>query len=286
MDCDSGGSGWRGVQAWQEELLRIGSDPDPVHRNRLITQMYFDLARAMDAALCGEDANWLTFGTWASHTAGGFIRGDHGPVSWGAARVAEGNIAIIEDIAPCFVAYLSSIEGLPEEAAHPLVQTGRARIDAHEYLADAFACYEEARQREPDPCDEHRAELILRANIDVASHEQWLADRFVDAAMPLGGLFGIVTTRFVSLNLPHVRLDLCEPVPPPAYLDGARWPKVLDGIRDERLVEIYERIGHDPDDIEGTAARNWEDFNERMGYIAAFFRAYQRDPALQALPRT
>ena len=286
MGISAGEMGWQGAGAWHDQLQRIAQDPDPGHRNRLITRMYFDLARCMDTVLGQQDANWLTFGTWASHTAGTFIRGEQGPVSWGAKHVADGNIAIIEDVAPCFVAYLSSIAGTPEERSHPLVEMGQSRIDANEHLADAFDCYERARERGMDPADELRAQLILRANVGVAHHEQWLADRFVDAAMPLGGLFGIVTTRFVSLDLPNCRLDLCEPVPPPAYLGGAMWPSALDRLQDDHLVRLYARIGHTPDDVEESAARSWEDFDERMGYIAMFFRAYQRDPDLHTSPES
>ena len=113
-------------------------------RNVLITRMYYDLGRSMDAVLGEQDANWLTFGTWASFTAGRFIRGAGLPVRLGVSHVADGNVAIIEDIAPCFVAYLSSVAG--EDGSHPLIQTGRQRIDGSPHLRDAFTCYEQARR--------------------------------------------------------------------------------------------------------------------------------------------
>jgi len=276
--------GWQGPGPWQERLDRIHAEPDPGVRNVHITRMYFDLGRSMEGVLGDLDANWLTFGTWASYTAGRFIRGEAMPVSWGVGHVADGNIAIIEDIAPCFIAYLASVHGSSSEQQHPLVVSGRERIEASEHLADAFASYEQARQRMADPIDAARAQLILRGNVGVAYHEQWLADCFVDRAMPLGGLFGIATTKFVQLDLPHVSLDLCDPVPTPDYLHGRMWPVELESIDDVGLAQIYRRIGQHPEDVEHSAARSWEDFDERMGFIAVFFRAFQRDPSLHAAP--
>ncbi len=275
---------WQGPGPWQERLERIHREPDPGLRNFLITGAYYDLGCCIEDLLGQQDANWLTFGTWASFTAGRFIRGEAMPVSWGADHVADGNMAIIEDIAPCFIAYLASVHGSAAERQHPLVVVGQQRIDGSEHLADAFASYEQARQRTPDPLDATRAQLILRGNVGVAYHEQWLADCFVDRAMPLGGLFGIATTKFVQLDLPHLSLDLCDPVPSPDYLQGRMWPVELESIEDDGLGRLYQRIGQHPEDVQHSAARSWEDFDERMGFIAVFFRAFQRDPALHAPP--
>jgi hypothetical protein len=52
---------------------------DPVRRNLLITQCYHDLSSALAATLGPANANWCTFATWASRTAGRFIREDEIP---------------------------------------------------------------------------------------------------------------------------------------------------------------------------------------------------------------
>lgn len=52
----------------------IALDPDPILRNLKITQGYYDLSRALAAMLGEENVNWCTFATWASKTAGRFIR--------------------------------------------------------------------------------------------------------------------------------------------------------------------------------------------------------------------
>src|SRR4051794_30910209 len=57
----------------------IGLDGEPARRNLLITQTYHDLSAALAHALGPESANWCTFATWASRTAGRFIREDEVP---------------------------------------------------------------------------------------------------------------------------------------------------------------------------------------------------------------
>ena len=57
----------------------VGLDADPVRRNLLITQTYHDLSTALGPALGVGNANWCTFATWASRTAGRFIREEEVP---------------------------------------------------------------------------------------------------------------------------------------------------------------------------------------------------------------
>ncbi|EYF00579.1 hypothetical protein [Chondromyces apiculatus] len=54
-------------------------DRDPVLRNLLITQCYYELSDGLGHVLGFEDANWCTFATWASKTAGRFIRKEDCP---------------------------------------------------------------------------------------------------------------------------------------------------------------------------------------------------------------
>lgn len=57
----------------------ISLDGDPILRNLLITQCYHDLSSALSQVLSPTDANWCTFATWASKTAGRFIRKEEAP---------------------------------------------------------------------------------------------------------------------------------------------------------------------------------------------------------------
>jgi hypothetical protein len=60
----------------------VALESDPVRRNLLITQCYHDLSAALAQRLGAEHANWCTFATWASRTAGRFIRDDEVPAAF------------------------------------------------------------------------------------------------------------------------------------------------------------------------------------------------------------
>lgn len=63
------------------EVEAIAALPDPVQRNLQITLAYHDLNHAMAARLGYKNGNWCAYTTWASKTAGGFIRGERNPLS-------------------------------------------------------------------------------------------------------------------------------------------------------------------------------------------------------------
>lgn len=201
--------------------------------------------------------------------------------------VAEGNRAIIADIGPRFVVWREHVDAEGGPTATALQRTLEHPLFAEvPDLVDAFVGYHEAavlHRDDPtlsDPrSDKRHAELVLRSNILVAAHEQLLADRFVDAAMPLGGVLGMVTTRFVSVLTPDGPVQVCRDVPHPSYLAGDLYPPVLARLQDERLVALVRRFGQDPG-LDGSAsdAPSWEDYDERMGYITCFFRSYLREP--------
>jgi hypothetical protein len=54
-------------------------DAQPLLRNLLITQGYHDVSRLLRARTGGVDINWCTLGSWASKTAGRFIRDEQLP---------------------------------------------------------------------------------------------------------------------------------------------------------------------------------------------------------------
>lgn len=64
------------VPSPQEIASIIGLERQPVLRNLKITQCYHDLSQAIAARVGSENANWCSFATWASKTAGRFIRAD------------------------------------------------------------------------------------------------------------------------------------------------------------------------------------------------------------------
>ncbi len=153
-------------------------------------------------------------------------------------------------------------------------------------LADALEAYQAAvvlREIVGDPpsdseADSALAELMLLGNVKVAAHEQRIADDLIDEAMPLGGLFGRITTRFVEVITPDGPLDVCRDVPIPGYLAGNRYPPVLAQLARAELCELADRFDHALDgNVIGSRATCWECYDERMGFIFCFFRAFARD---------
>jgi hypothetical protein len=61
------------------EIERIGRLQDAPLRNLLITQTYCDLSHGLATVTGAGNANWSSFATWASKTAGQTIRGDEVP---------------------------------------------------------------------------------------------------------------------------------------------------------------------------------------------------------------
>lgn len=267
---------------------------DPVERSFAITRCYRDLALAVADALGRRDVNWLAFGAWASGTAGAAIRGEGLLLDWGtSAAVAEGNRTIIADIGPRFVRWLDEIEraGGPSRTALE-VALGDSVFDEAPDLRLALMAYQSALEAcvlsgavaDPD-VDRAVAELVLLGNVRVAAHEQRVADSLIDRAMPLGGLFGLVTTRFVHVVTPDGPLDVCRDVPRPSYLGGRIYPAALDRLTNVDLCDLARRFHHAFGTDVGTSdAATWESFEERMGYIFAFFRAFARDTRFFDVP--
>ncbi|MDQ3265404.1 MAG: hypothetical protein M3Y59_17395 [Myxococcota bacterium] len=61
------------------DIDRIVAMEDPVARNHAITQGYHDVSNAVGELLGKENANWATFGVWASKQAGQTIRKEDAP---------------------------------------------------------------------------------------------------------------------------------------------------------------------------------------------------------------
>lgn len=267
---------------------------DPVERNFAITRCYRDLGRAVADVLGRRDVNWLAFGAWASGTAGAAIRGEGRLVDWGtSAAVAEGNRTIIADIAPRFVRWLDEIERAGGPSRNALeVALGDSIFDDAPELGLALMAYQAAldaclvTDAASDPgIDAAVAELALLGNVRVAAHEQHVADSLIHRAMPLGGLFGLITTRFVHVVTPDGPLDVCRDVPRPSYLGGRMYPEALDRLTNVDLCDLARRFHQAIGTDVGTSdAATWESFDERMGYIFTFFRAFARDTRLFDVP--
>jgi hypothetical protein len=196
---------------------------DDVVRNRLITQTYWELSRAM-RPLTGPHATWCTFSTWSSRTVGYFIRGDIDPLlEYRLSRLPRSVRRVAR--APARI-LTRSLSGLRKRAAPRLLGRGNSEIFReiaaefarfiHEFsdarprddarwtqyqstitptrATDAFPAAEvkllcdgfKAYYEAIDERDPHRqAELVLRANMLLADYEQRRVDPIVRSALSL-----------------------------------------------------------------------------------------------------
>ena len=65
-----------GLPSRQEIEQIIAPDAQPVLRNLRITQCYHDLSQSIASIIGAANVNWCTFASWASKTAGRFVRGE------------------------------------------------------------------------------------------------------------------------------------------------------------------------------------------------------------------
>jgi hypothetical protein len=277
-------------------VARVVAIPDPLERNAAITRGYHELSDVVAALLGRDNANWLTFGQWASAEARESIDGSAVPAlvrpffgeSIGAA-VAAGNAAIFGDVAPPFILFVTLFTDVTAGAA---ASAARAELLADPLIAGnddlvrAFTAYADAfdllAAGDPDPG--LRAERMLVANASIGAHEQLVADPYVRAAIPGRWISAIVATSHMGLKVPEGMLELQRDVPRPAYLDDAQFPPHLEHLDDPEACALATRFGQDPDSAAASDAPDWESYAERMGFIFTLLRVYQCDPALFVLP--
>jgi len=321
----------RGGRDEIQAILRI---EDLTLRNLRITQAYHDLTRRMAHFAGPRSVTWPGFATWASKTAGAFIRGEILPppldtllggvldfktrlrpqgklartLAVVRTMVSRGNYLVFEEIAPH---YARLLETFPEASAPEPAkldaflshfQPGPVEEGGQDRLREAFHHTYQARfEGEP----KRRAERLYLANLLVGYHEQWRLQEAIEGSLnaPLAKLDGLAwkpllgrlrgglqrraqefaTRALLDIRLPSGNLRLGRDVPP---LDGRAYPEDLEAIRDRRLAALLEAIDRNPFSTTGSAADNWADFDDRMAFVADFFRSRHQDPSLFLAPFT
>lgn len=285
----------------EAEIARIVAIDDVLTRNAAITRGYHALSEAVAGLLGRTDANWLTFGQWASAEARRSMTGETIPDLVEPligrdikAAVAGGNAAVFGDVAPRFVRWLRAFAADPAAcrdpdraaaALEPVLQHPDTVDDAD--LRIAFRAYTDALllRGSAGPADGRlRATRVLVANASIGAHEQIVADPFVKAAIPGRSFLAIAATAHLGLHLPAGYLRLDRDVPAPAYLDSRPFPDDLLRLEDDDAIALARRFGQDVDSARDSDAPNWEDYRERMGYIFTLLRAFQQDPTMFGLP--
>jgi len=280
---------------------RIVATGDVLARNAAITRGYHGLSETVAALLGRADANWLTFGQWASAEARRSMTGEAVPdlleplLGDEVARaVADGNAAVFGDVAGPFIRWITAFAGDPDACRDP--ERADARLGpllAHPQLVasldlrNAFRAYTDAlllrSSADPDAA-RHRAMRMLFANGSIGAHEQLVADPYVKAAIPGGSILAIAATAHMGLHVPQGLFRLDRDVPRPAYLGGAQFPPELVTLDDPDVIALARRFGQDLASARDSDAPDWEDYRERMGFIFTLLRSFQQDPALFALP--
>lgn len=187
-------------------IARVAAMSEPVQRNLWITHIYHRLEVALAERLGDDDVSWCAYGTWASKTAGRFIRGEVVPgvlrplVARGHVlgrliarvdarvreRIAFGNRHVFAELAPAFRELVDLLDlppsSRPAAAAEFLAgfAPGATEDGGQDTLRRAFAAYLAAAEtRAPKP----RAERILLANTLVGLHEQIRLQPAIAAAL-------------------------------------------------------------------------------------------------------
>ena len=354
----------------------ISAMTDPVLRNLKITQAYHDLKTALTRLFGAQNVTWCAYATWASKTAGTFIRGDevpglirdylaasdhiaevlakandhlfgvheHAKVDHGfvndtiedvmrdiTAHVGQGNLLVFKELAPLYAAWLETFKTRPTAYNPKAIDAfvagnltpGPLDQGGQDLLIQAFRTYYDA-MLENDTVK--KAQQIFLANALVGYHEQTrlqgpivgslnapLVDIFVGKAkthartrppsvfhsaieaivdrvlQPLGKQieqeWQDVSTRWLmSLALPSVVLHLGKDVVP--ISETQMFPDDLAVATFEPLVDLLAKLDRVPNSVVGSAAKNWGDLGDRMGFVVDFFRTRQQDASLYRQPFT
>jgi hypothetical protein len=283
------------------EIDRIVAMEDILERNAWITHGYHALSEAVAGLLGRTDANWLSFGQWASAEARRSMTGETvpdvvepliGPTI--ARTVGAANAAVFGDVSRPFIEWATAFHGDavacrdPERAGvvlRTLMQ--RPQLTSSEDLRRAFRAYTDAlllrSSSDPDSARRATARMFV-ANASIGAHEQAVADPYVKAAIPGGSVLAVAATAHMGLHLPQGFLRLDRDVPRPAYLQGPQFPPDLEVLDDPEAIGLARRFGQDLASAADSDAPDWEDYGERMGYIFTLLRSFQQDPSIFGLP--
>jgi hypothetical protein len=306
----------RGDASALRDIERITEMRDPVVRNLLITQRYYELSLGFHALFGGDDANWCTFATWASKTAGrtireedvpGLVRGSLRALDLMSAFIGEGNLKVFKELAPEFARFLGEFHREDPMDMNRIaafvgrLPEGRPEDGGQSLLREAFTNYYRAIYEKDDAA---RSRLIFLGNVQIGLHEQtrlqpniedalnapviaWLGDQSAgDGGLGsnLASAFRHAETRLlVSLEQPgRADLPLGEDLPREQI---AASPKaLLDLGESPELAGLVRRFDRAMASGEGSAANDWASLGDRMNFIVNLFRSHHEDATLFAAP--
>jgi hypothetical protein len=180
------------------EVAAIVATEAAVLRNLRITQAYHDISLALARALSPHNLSWCGYASWASKTAGGFIRGDALPAGLRALGedprlppglqlrvqhvlaelrgcIAAGNLKVFAELGPCFTRLIACLHAPVDTRADQVagllagLRPGASEQGGQDLLREAFTGYLAAAAL---PEGKAKAERIFHANALVGYHEQ------------------------------------------------------------------------------------------------------------------
>lgn len=223
--------------------------------------------------------------------------------------VSEGNHLIFSDLAWPYSVFIETfsndqkpdrakLESFLEQYVDPRpIEDGGQR-----YLQEAFKAFFSARF-ETDP--KKKAESVLLGNLMTGYHEQirvqplidkGLAapfdvfaeklipeDEEIDTLLEETGIRILEYSRLIVLRaftdmwmayaLPGSKMKLGQDVILPETFD---FPDELLSLENPKTLEIVRMFDKDLNSLSGSAAENWANLNDRMTFLADFFRSHQR----------
>jgi hypothetical protein len=244
-------------------------------------------------------------------------------VSQVSAFIANGNTLVYSELAPIFVRFVERIEraGAPaiDDVQDVLTRVGVPSAEQAPLVRLAFEQYALA-AGEPDPA--LRAQHVLAGNIAAVLHEQRRLQDDIAAALDAGlvdfgdDLAALVEGRIHDVVLRRVGRDVRSRIAPhveqlwqhvatqilmtmsvpgetlhlgcdvPALTGSPLFPEALDPIDLPALADLLAEWDRTHGTGVGSAAADWADIRQRMGYIVTLFRSRQQHLALTQPPFT
>lgn len=297
----------------QSDIAATVATSDPILRNLRITLTYHELTIALADVLGRDDVSWCAYATWASKSAGRFIRGEpfellplrarlaqrrlapwlEDLAAGARAGAAEGNLMVFAELAPLYAELAEILRRTPRPDAEQVddflarFTPGPVERGGQDMLRRAFAVYFEIAGL---PRCKARAERMLLANALVGYHEQTRLQGPIERALGarrlaprVGRAVRAASTRWLmALELPGQTMRLGEDVP--ALWGDRMFPDELRVIEDTELCALLYRLDRTPNTTAGSAAADWADLADRMNFIIDLFRSRQRDARLYQAP--
>lgn len=238
-------------------------------------------------------------------------------------HIAAGNTLVYSELAPIFVRFVERIEraGAPaiEDVDDVLTRVGVPSSEQAPLVRSAFEQYAIA-AGEPDAA--HRAQHVLAGNVAAVLHEQQRLQDDIAAALDAGlvdfgdDLAELVQGRIHDVVLGRVARDLRARIAPhveqlwqhvatqilmtmsvpgetlhlgrdvPALPGAPLFPDALMQLDLPALCALMDEWDRTHGTGIGSAAGDWADIHQRMGYIITLFRSRQQHLALTQPPFT